>query len=244
MKSRQVIFGLVLVALGALLLARAADWLFFDYHIKEYILPLALVAVGLWLIVRKKRQEDRFNAADQEVHTSFGDVHIHTSTPPPPSGSDSAASFVHEQSQTTPEADAGSGPSLGEAPSWSEPGKIKFSKTLGDMFVDCRGQTLQNIEISAGVGDLEIRLHGGRLAAGLNRIVISGFIGDIRVYVPQDMAYFAHCSNFVGDVDMTGRKASGFGNNIDGQSANYEKAQDKVYIAVNTFIGDVKIFQM
>ena len=246
MKSRQVIFGLALVAIGALLLARAADWLCLEYYyVKDYILPLGLVALGLWLIIRKKRQEDRISSSGQQIHTDLGDIHIHTSPPsppPPPPEPGTTGDFAKQQAK--PEQDFGTGTSTGESPSWSEPGKTKFSKAFGDMFIDCKGQPLQNIEISGGVGDLEIRLHGGILSTGLNRVIISGFIGDVRVYVPPDMAYFAHCSNFIGDIDMAGRRASGFGNNIDGQSTDYDKASDKIYIAVNSFIGDIKIFQM
>ena len=73
-------------------------------------------------------------------------------------------------------------------------------------------------------------------------MIFSGFIGDIRIMIPRDFAVFAHCSNFIGDIDVVGRRASGFGNNIDWQSDNYESADSKLYIAANNFLGDVKIF--
>jgi len=119
---------------------------------------------------------------------------------------------------------------------------MRYSKFLGDMYIDMNGVSLQNTEISLGIGDLEMRLHGGKLAPGLNRIVTSGFIGDLRVFMPKDMAYFVHCSNFVGDVEIAGRRASGLGNNLEGKSPDYDQAEEKIYIALNSFIGDIRVY--
>ncbi|UCG60591.1 MAG: hypothetical protein JSV52_09665 [Candidatus Zixiibacteriota bacterium] len=110
------------------------------------------------------------------------------------------------------------------------------------MFIDCTGVNLQNVEVSAGFGDVEIRLKGGILEQGLNRLIISSFIGDIRITAPADMAVFTHCSSFVGDIDVMGKRASGFGNSIDSQTANYQESEKKLYVACNCFIGDIKIY--
>jgi len=110
------------------------------------------------------------------------------------------------------------------------------------MYVDCSGIELQNVEIGNFLGDVEVKLHGGNLAPGLNRMIISGFIGDVRVLVPQGMAVFAQSSNFIGDIEMMGKRSSGFGNSLDAQTANYAEAESKLYIASNHFIGDVQVY--
>ncbi|MEW5995667.1 MAG: cell wall-active antibiotics response protein LiaF, partial [Candidatus Zixiibacteriota bacterium] len=84
----------------------------------------------------------------------------------------------------------------------------------------------------------------GRLTAGLNRLIISGFVGDIRIYVPVGMPHFVHCSNFIGDINAGGQKASGFSNTIESQTPDYDSAEAKLYIAANNFIGDIKVFVM
>ncbi len=93
-----------------------------------------------------------------------------------------------------------------------------------------------------GIGDTEIKLHGGRLARGLNRMIISGFIGDIRVFIPQGMPYQARCSNVIGDIDAGGQHTGGLSNTIESQSADYDTAELKLYVAANNFIGDIKLF--
>ena len=112
------------------------------------------------------------------------------------------------------------------------------------MLIDLNGRSLVSVEMSTGIGDVEVRLHGAQLGRGLNRMVISGFIGDIRVFVPMDMPFFASCSNFIGDLELTDRRTSGFGNNIDFQTDDYSSAERKLYIAAHNFIGDIKVHKV
>jgi len=230
MTAKRAIFGLVLVFLGLLLLGRSFHLYYFSFRdFFSLFLPLLLIAIGFWLIVRKKHQEDRFR---QEA-----DFQYYASQEAPSQGT--RASY---QSKTgAGEATSQTG-HVSEAPVFSQQGKTKYSKVLGDMFIDCDGLSLQSVEVSSGLGDVEIKLHNGKLARGLNRMVISGFLGDIRILVPPDMALFAQCSNFIGDVELLGKRTSGFGNNIDGQTASYNGADSKLYVAISNFIGDVRVY--
>ena len=122
-----------------------------------------------------------------------------------------------------------------------EPGRIKYSKILGDIYVDCQGIKLQNIVVSMGVGDIEMKLHGGTLEPGLNRMIVTGFVGDIRILIPEDMPVFVHSSCLIGDIHLFGNTTSGFSNDLDGQTADYNSSENKLYIAINHFIGDIKV---
>jgi len=112
------------------------------------------------------------------------------------------------------------------------------------MYIDCKGQKLSNVEISMGIGDLELNLSEGILSTGLNRVIISGFIGDIRIFVPKIMSFFSHCSNFIGDIDLGGQKTSGFGNTLEHNTPDYDKAESKLYVAANNFIGNIKVYRI
>lgn len=232
--GKRLIFGLILIFAGLWLTGRALGIIWFDFgDLFSYLIPVGLIALGIWLIVRRKRIEDRLNAEDQ--------IHVHVHSDPPPrsdfdqqphsqaaSGTSSAA--PDERFSASPEAD--------------QAGKLRYSKAIGDLFVDCEGMAIKNVEVSAGVGDVEIKLHGAKLEPGLNRLVISGFVGDVRIFIPPTISFFANASNFVGDIEMMGRTASGFGNSVDTQSLDYEQAESKLYIAVNSFIGDIKLFKL
>jgi lia operon protein LiaF len=229
MDTRKVIFGLVLILIGLLLLGRSFDLFYFTFgELFRLLIPLAFILLGAWLIVRKKSQEDRLKA-----HMRYWDSSAGATTPP-----GQAQQYAHRETTGFQGAD----PQPAAPGADAKAGKVKYSKFLGDLFVDGTNVNLQNVEISMGIGDVEIKLHGGRLTPGLNRIIISGFIGDIRVFIPQDMPYHAHCSNFVGDIDAGGQRTGGLSNTIESQSADYDTAESKLYIAAHNFIGDIKLF--
>jgi lia operon protein LiaF len=233
MNKRVLFFGLVMIILGALLLARTLDLLIFGFRdFFEVFIPLAFIGVGVWLILRKRKQEQLQNA-DMQFHDQVIRNNISPAGAQPPPGAGPTM---------TEEPKPGKG-KVSETPRY-DGGKARYSGFLGDMFIDCANINLQNVEISAFIVDVEVKLHGADLQPGLSRMVVSGFIGDIRVLVPKGMAVFANGSSFIGDMEIFGRRSSGFGNNIDGQSENYQTADSKLYIAINSFIGDIRVYEV
>lgn len=234
MNKKTSIFGIILVVIGFLLLLSR-----FQIHLFQFLLPGALIALGIWLIYRQRQKEHAFPPSPSGP---FGDTAQGTYSSP----------YTSPESGGATDQNSTAGVSQGPRPGYEtgrstsfpefEGGKVKYSKFLGDMYIDCQNISLQNVEISMFVGDCQVNLRGGKLASGLNRMIISGFLGDIMVLVPRDMPVFVHCSGFVGDVDLFGRRSSGFGNTLDAQSPEYDTATSKLYIATNNFIGDVRVY--
>jgi hypothetical protein len=241
MSGRKIAFGVILILLGMFFLGRTMSIFLFGFvDLVRFILPFALVGIGIWLIVRKRRQT--FEGCDIHVHVD-SDGSSRTTTRA--FSSEDPGRFADRQADAAASGFVGdAGPRVSEAPRTETPGKLKYSKLLGDMLINLNGRSLVSVEMSSGIGDVEVRLHGAQLGPGLNRMVISGFIGDIRVFVPMDMPFFASCSNFIGDLELTDRRTSGFGNNIDFQTDDYSSAECKLYIAAHNFIGDIKVHKV
>ncbi len=227
MSNKKVIFGLALVAIGVILLGNSLDIFYFDFEdFFRIALPLGLIVLGAWLIIRRRQKE--LSGGQTEF------VHVHTSH-------DSGAGF-HAGPGTVPPPPPPAQDS--EAGQYNGTGRARYNRTFGDMFIDMNGVNLQSVEVSSMFGDVEIKLHGGVLQPGLNRLVISGFLGDIRVLLPPDMPVMTHISSFGGDIHAMGRSSSGFGNNIETQSPNYQTADKRLFIAINTFLGDTRLIQV
>lgn len=238
MSGRKIIIGVLLVAFGLLLLCQTTG--FFDYTVEEligYMVPIVLIALGLWILARKRSEEQAAQAIDttlpppdyrvpQPIRPHDSPRRSHVVPPVPPLGV----------------TDPGSTARLAAASDSSSSGRSRYTKFIGDMFVDCSSIELQNLEVSSFIGDIEVKLHGGRLARGLNRMIISGFIGDVRILVPEGMAVFVQSSNFIGDMELMGKRSSGIGNSLDAQTTDYSAAESKLYIASNHFIGDVRVY--
>jgi lia operon protein LiaF len=243
MNKSTAIIGSILIFFGLFFLLRSLDLIWFDFgDVIRVLFPLALISAGIWLIGRHKK------GGQLKVNVHYTEPSQSASPERPQPAEMDPANLAHKQSQFTAAVPPPPRPtteeSLKDAPSGQTGTKLRFNKMIGDMFVDCEGFSLANVEISAGVGDVEIKVSGGVLSKGLNRMIISGFIGDIRIFVPKGFSFFAHCSNFVGDIEISGKRASGFGNTIEHQSLDYDKADSKLYIASNSFIGDMKIYQV
>ena len=233
MSNRKIFMGLILVLIGFLLLGRTLDFFIFSFRdIVGFAFPALLIGAGLWVLAHRRGQQQsteagyEVNVSNDSIHISTPEAQVHVGpTPvPPPPGSSTGSTRTSQ------------------APESGTPGRQRYSKFIGDMFIDCSGIDLQNVEIGNFLGDVEVKLHGGNLAPGLNRMIISGFIGDVRVLVPEGMAIFAQSSNFIGDIEMMGRRSSGIGNSLDAQTANYAEAESKLFIASNHFIGDVRVY--
>ena len=251
MNKSTAVIGSILILFGLFFLLQSLNLIWFDFgEMMSVLFPLAIIAFGIWLIRRRKKTDQekpgqtkasyQFTASATMPHAARSESPISDPStivkmqanfgaipsPPPPPRPSSAEETPRETSSSQ----------FGV--------KIRYQKMIGDMYIDCEGLNLGNIEVSGGIGDVEIKVSGGVLGKGLNRIIVSGFIGDIRIFVPKDFAFFAHCSNFVGDIEVGGKRVSGFGNTVEHQSSNYDKAESKLYIASNSFIGDMKIYHI
>lgn len=231
MTRSSTIWGGILVLFGFLLLLNSLR-----INLFSLVVPVALMALGAWIVYRKSRpDEPNRSHANYSYNANQG---VYTATVTSREGTTRASATVHPTGET---ADRDKRTNE-EARIFGD--KVKYSKFLGDMFINCENVNLQNVEISIFVGDLEINLAGGKLQPGLNRMIVSGFLGDCLVLIPRDMSAHVHCSGFIGDVELLGKRSSGFGNTIDSQTPDYDAATSKLYIAVNNFIGDIRVFRV
>lgn len=250
--QRNLIFGLLLIGLGIAFFLDQSGLLSIRTLFRSGW-PIAIILIGLWLLMRKRTDaSDKSEESIQTFSASAGD------SPKPTekvislnikAGIDAGRSQEEPPAEPSPRRDhpttveAAYATRLPAIPSQAEPGRARFDRTFGDLFIDCKGLDLQNVSVTSMFGDTDILLRGGKLAPGLNRLIVSGFVGDTHVIVPKGFPVAVHCSNFLGDVDLFGRKGSGLGNSSEGQSADYASATEKLYIVVKSFLGDIRVYQ-
>lgn len=102
---------------------------------------------------------------------------------------------------------------------------------------------LKHTNISQFIGDTVLDLTNAQIPYGETKINISAFVGDIKVYIPDDMnlGVSVTSSSFIGDMQVLEQSRSGFMSNVQCKTPYYKEAGKKVRINVSAFIGDIKV---
>jgi lia operon protein LiaF len=120
-------------------------------------------------------------------------------------------------------------------------GKIHRSSFIGDIHFGQEDWQLTPLDISLFIGDTVIDLTKANIPSGETRINVSSFIGDLKIFIPNDMQLEVSvtASAFISDMKILDRYESGLFKNVQTQTRDYTDAEQKIRIVVSTFIGDV-----
>lgn len=129
------------------------------------------------------------------------------------------------------------------AGSTGKPEIVNKSGFIGDVHLGQDYFELHPTNISHFIGDTIIDLTKAQIPYGETKINVSAFIGDVKVFIPEDMdiGITANSSAFIGDLKVLNQKQGGFMSNVDAQSPYYGEASKRVKLVVSVFIGDVKV---
>nr|WP_145403070.1 cell wall-active antibiotics response protein LiaF [Paenibacillus xylanexedens] len=124
-------------------------------------------------------------------------------------------------------------------------GTKTFNKStfIGDFHMGKEVFSLKPMNISSFIGDTVIDLTKAQIPYGETKIVISHFIGDVKVFVPEDMdlGISLTTNSFIGDMKLLDHKRGGFMGSAQEETPHYMETGKKVRIIASVFIGDVKV---
>ncbi len=119
--------------------------------------------------------------------------------------------------------------------------KLSEFRILGDSSHSGFSGEIDGADISHFIGDAEVDLSDAGLKAGVNKMNIATFIGDIRVLVPENMPVSADCSAVFSDIRAFDRKEGGVFLSVHQKTADYDTAGSKLHLSCATFIGDIVV---
>ncbi|MCR8843781.1 cell wall-active antibiotics response protein LiaF [Paenibacillus sp. SC116] len=124
--------------------------------------------------------------------------------------------------------------------------KIEKSCFIGDIHLGHDYWELRPANLSNFVGDTIIDLTKAQVPYGNTSINVSSFIGDVKVYVPNDieLGVFVSSHSFMGDMKVFDQKYSGFMRDLEAKTPFFHESSKKVLIEVNSFLGDVKVIRV
>jgi lia operon protein LiaF len=114
---------------------------------------------------------------------------------------------------------------------------------IGDVILGKDYWDLQPMSISHFIGDTLIDLTKATIPYGETKLVVSAFIGDVKMLVPADadVEIAVTASSFVGDMNVLDRHETGMFRSIRTETPNYRESERKIRLIVSTFIGDVLV---
>ncbi|MUT64362.1 cell wall-active antibiotics response protein LiaF [Paenibacillus sp. NEAU-GSW1] len=124
-----------------------------------------------------------------------------------------------------------------------DPNAQTRSGFIGDIHIGHDYWELKPMNIAHFIGDTVVDLTKAQIAVGETKLCISSFIGDVKVYVPNDyeIGIQVVSSAFVGDVKILGQQEGGLFKNMNIYSPDYKEATKRIKLVVSTFIGDVRV---
>jgi lia operon protein LiaF len=124
-----------------------------------------------------------------------------------------------------------------------DPGAQTRSGFIGDIYVGHDYWELKPMNISHFIGDTVLDLTKAQIPLGETRIHISSFIGDVKVFLPNDLEVGVNVvsSAFIGDVSVLDRKEGGMFKNMNVETSYFQETDKKIKLVVSTFIGDVRV---
>lgn len=124
-----------------------------------------------------------------------------------------------------------------------DPNVQSRSGFIGDIYLGHDYWELKPMNISHFIGDTVLDLTKAQIPTGETVINISSFIGDVKIYLPNDYEIGVHVvtSAFIGDVAVLEQKEGGIFKNIDVETPFFQDTDKKIRLHVSTFIGDVRV---
>jgi hypothetical protein len=96
-------------------------------------------------------------------------------------------------------------------------------------------------EIWTFVGDIRMDFSQAEIPSGLTRIRIIGFVGDVNLYIPDDVDFAIESTAFLNTTKVMGVKRDLFLTTFRDQSLGFDSAERKFKIEMLYFVNDLDV---
>jgi len=248
--------AIIIIAVGAWFINKQLG--FVSFSLGKLILVLVGVAIimqGFQMIRNSKKHDHK----QQEQQWDYYNPNV---APPPPPPMDEPFSSVNVDKEAKTNSSQsytyGSSTASGSTSSSynynseantknkgfsSDYDAINRSVFIGDLHYGKQHWELRPMNLSAFIGDMTIDLSKAHIPQGETRIQISAFIGDVKIFVPNDvtLGVSIQMNAFIGDTKLIDQNESGIMRSSEMSTPHYHECERKILIIVSTFIGDAKV---
>ncbi len=251
-------WGLIMIGLGLYFLSRNFGYNYFSIgDLIRYAIPVVVILFGLKMIFKPKRHGKPEEKDDWQSYPKHSPIPPAPPLHPDPTrpGADTSAQqeFYEPYNEEPNKNDYKSYKEKykhykkefknykkyhhhdhhqhhGRTEWWnSDPGAQNRSGFIGDVYVGSDYFELRPMNISHFIGDTVIDLTKAQIPYGETRLNISSFIGDVKIFLPNDydVGINVVTSTFIGDTRVMDRKDGGMFRSSNVYSPAYEECDKK-----------------
>ncbi|WP_226576761.1 cell wall-active antibiotics response protein LiaF [Halobacillus litoralis] len=144
--------------------------------------------------------------------------------------------FFRKRSASSVKYDSGD-PSVKMAPK-SKP------MVIGDHSFNEENWKVEPMNLWNGVGDYKFDFTKAFIPDEDTPITVRGWVGDVKMFVPQHIPYRVEAKVKTGDIKVSGHKAEGFNRTLNYETDDYETATRRLTIHIDLGVGSIKIVQV
>ncbi|GAE30382.1 cell wall-active antibiotics response protein LiaF [Alkalihalobacillus hemicellulosilyticus] len=100
---------------------------------------------------------------------------------------------------------------------------------------------LRDMTVWNGIGEVRLDLSRAIIPEGETVVIVQGFIGEVQVYIPDDLAVSVQASTILGEVAVLHERHSGINPNLSITTKGYKESSRRVKLILSTSIGEVKV---
>jgi lia operon protein LiaF len=115
------------------------------------------------------------------------------------------------------------------------------SSAVGHVYLIDRRFELTDMNMSYGISDVKMDLSKAIIPEGESTIVISGLIGNVDIYIPDDLDVSIAATVMAGYLDVPGYKRGGVNRQAKWATKGFEHARRRVKISVSMLFGDIGV---
>ncbi|WP_421384083.1 cell wall-active antibiotics response protein LiaF [Bacillus salacetis] len=119
--------------------------------------------------------------------------------------------------------------------------KINRGYIIGDVKFNQPNWPLESMRLYNMIGDYYFDISKAYIPEGETPIHIKGWIGDVKMLIPEDIPVDISVEGSIGDIKIFGQKSSDIKPSLSYRSPGYEEAEKKLKIIIEFTIGSVRI---
>lgn len=225
----SLVWNLFLIALGVGFLLKNLGYLNMGfYEFIKLLIPVFIIMIGIRMIVKPGVKANTQQTKDYtyKYEYKYEPAQPAQVTAPESNQQPSFAETAHHH---------------GAPPAWTN-GENR-SGFIGDLYLGQDYWDLKPMNVSHFIGDTIIDLTKAQIPFGETGLNVSAFIGDIKVFVPNDVdvEFHVNSSSFIGDITVFNRRESGFLRSMLEESPGFANADKKIRLQCSLFIGDIHV---